>query len=73
MFIRASNVLPVATGISVDTDHVRQGDAGDFIARNRDALDASIRQSRAELASGVRSTCGIEAIFQDGRRRHWPG
>ena len=40
-----------------------------FIARNRDALNASIRKSRAEAAQGIFARRSITQIIADGRKR----
>ncbi len=41
-----------------------------YVARNRDALNASIRKGRKELAEGKISTKSIDDIIAEGRRRH---
>ena len=54
-------------------DQIRQDDevkVGDFIVRNRDALNASIHKGRKELAAGKVSIKSIEEIIAEGRRRH---
>jgi len=52
-------------------DDERHGDDVDaFIDRNREALNESIRRSRAEVAEGKASTKNIDAIIAEGRARH---
>jgi len=51
-------------------DDERQRDAVDaFIARNRDVLNASIRQGRKELAEGDIPAVTIDDIIAEGRRK----
>ncbi|HEY2071420.1 MAG TPA: hypothetical protein VGG48_17815 [Rhizomicrobium sp.] len=40
-----------------------------FIARNRDALNASIRQARHEVAEGKTSTKSMDDIIAEGLKR----
>ncbi|MCC7266241.1 MAG: hypothetical protein IT546_02750 [Caulobacteraceae bacterium] len=40
-----------------------------YIARNRDALNASIRRSRREVAEGIGDPRSIDEIITDGRNR----
>jgi hypothetical protein len=61
---------PTTLPIEVDENHRDQVDG--FIARNREALNASIRQSRGELEHGDTSGRGIDQIIADGRRRRGP-
>ncbi len=63
----------VATPLSVEDDE-RHGDQVDgYIARNRDALNASISKSRKELADGKVSAKSIDDIIAEGRRKHGKG
>jgi hypothetical protein len=54
----------------VEADERHQGDVDAFIARNREALNASIRRSRTEVGKGIQSSRTIEEIIADGRKRH---
>jgi len=51
-------------------DDEDRAEAAEYIARNRDALNASIRRSRQEVAEGKVSSKSIDQIIADGRRRH---
>jgi hypothetical protein len=42
----------------------------EFISRNRDALNASIKNSRRLASEGVFAKRSIAQIIADGRRRH---
>jgi len=42
----------------------------EYISRNRDALNESIRRSRQEIANGKISLKSIDQIIADGYRRH---
>jgi hypothetical protein len=56
--------------ISIEDDE-RHGDQIDaFIARNRDALNESIREARRQVAAGEVSKKSIDDIIAEGRRRH---
>jgi len=65
---------PEASGslsaLPIEADELHQADSDAYIVRNRDVLNASIVQSRAELASGTVSTRSIDDIIASGRRRH---
>jgi len=51
-------------------DDEQQRDAADaFIARNRDVLNASIRQGRKELAEGDIPPVTIDDIIAEGRKK----
>ncbi len=64
---RGQVIRPVLA-VEDDERHLEQAD--DYISRNRDALNASIRRSRKEIADGKISTTSIDAIIAAGRRRH---
>lgn len=55
---------------AVDPDGSRSADVDDFIARNRDELNESIRRSRREVGEGVQASRTIGDIVSDGRKRH---
>ena len=58
----------IAEAIANDPDTFDPG--ADFIARNRDALNESIRQSRKELGKGVHSSRTVDQIVAEGRSRN---
>ena len=55
--------------LAIEDDERHRGDVADYISRNRDALNASIRKSRREVAEGKTSSKSIDAIIADGRQR----
>jgi hypothetical protein len=55
--------------IAVEDDERHADDVGAYIARNRDALNESIKRSRAETASGKISGKSIDDIVAEGRAR----
>jgi hypothetical protein len=59
-----------ATALPVEADELAQDDLDDFVARNRDSLNQSIRRSREEVAAGAVASRTIEDIIKDGRLRH---
>ncbi len=61
---------PPAPVLDVGADERYQPDVDAVIARNRDALNASIRISREEVARGIQATRTIDDIIADGRKRH---
>ena len=63
--IKGDAVLP----LSIEDDERHVPDVEDFIARNRDTLNASIRQSRADVAAGRISTKSVDDIIAEGRKR----
>jgi len=65
---RKSNDAPATLDVGADERH--QTDVDAVITRNRDALNASIRISREEVARGLLSTRAIDDIIADGRKRH---
>jgi len=68
---KATRAPPAARAMPTIEDDERHRDlVDDFIARNRDALNDSIRRSRRELARGERSTKTIDDIVAEGRKRH---
>ena len=64
---RAPAVPPV---LQIEDDERHLGQVDDYISRNRDALNASIRRSRKEIAEGNVSSKTIETIIAEGHRRH---
>ncbi len=63
----------VLTSLPVEDDERHSDQVDDYIARNRDALNASISKSRKELAEGKVSTKSIDDIIAEGRRKHVKG
>ncbi|SRR5258706_4745831 len=53
--------------LPVEDDERHAGEVHDYIARNRDALNASIRRSRGEIADGKKSSKTIETIIAERR------
>lgn len=54
----------------VEADERHQAEVDGFIGRNREALNASLRRSRAEVAKGEVSARTIDDVIADGRKRH---
>lgn len=63
------HVKSASPDIAIEDDERHSGDVGDYIARNRDSLNASIKRSRAEIAQGKTSTKSIDDIVAEGRAR----
>jgi len=61
---------PAPPTLDVGADERHQDDVDKVIARNRDALNASIRKGREEMAGGAQATRTINDIIADGRKRH---
>jgi predicted RNase H-like nuclease (RuvC/YqgF family) len=61
---------PAGAPLSVEDDERHSDQVDDYISRNRDALNESIRKSRKELAEGKVSKKSISDIIAEGRRRH---
>jgi hypothetical protein len=59
--------------LPIEDDERHAADVDDYINRNREALNASIRRSRREIAEGKVSSKSIDAIIAEGRRRHSRG
>ena len=57
----------------VEADERHKDDVDAFIARNREALNASIRRSRAEVGKALQASRTIDEIIAVGRRRHSGG
>lgn len=56
--------------IAIEDDERHAGDVESYIARNGDALNASIRKSRAEITKGKVSQKSINDIIAEGRKRY---
>jgi len=59
---------PAAPSIEDDERHTSHTD--DFVSRNRDALNESIRNARDDVAAGRVSKKSIADIVAEGRSRH---
>lgn len=56
--------------LAVEDDERHLGNIADFVARNRDALNDSLRRARKEAAEGIVSGKNIDTIIAECRRRH---
>lgn len=54
---------------AVEDDERYRDEVDAFVARNRDALNASIRRGRKEVAEGKMSSRTIEDIIAEGRKK----
>ncbi len=71
MAIEATNPnLDLIASLAIESDELHQPEIDAFIARNRDVLNESIRQSLDELERGIVSERTIQDIIADGMRRH---
>jgi hypothetical protein len=61
---------PASDAVSIEDDERHIDDVGDYIRRNRDALNASIKRSRSEIAKGKPSKKSIGDIIAEGKARH---
>jgi hypothetical protein len=59
-----------AATLPIESDERDRDQVDAFVARNREAIDASIRQSRQELAEGKVSKRTVDDIIAEGRGRH---
>ncbi len=59
----------VGPEVAIEDDERHARDVDSYITRNRNALNASIKQSRAEIAKGRTSTKSIDEIVAEGRAR----
>ena len=60
---------PRAPVIAVEDDERHADDVSGYIARNRAALNASIKRGRAELKKGKASAKSIDDIVAEGHAR----
>jgi hypothetical protein len=71
MNTKASNPnLDLLASLAIESDKLHEPEIDAFIARNRDVLNESIRQSLDDLERGVVSQRTIQDIIADGMRRH---
>ena len=67
---KAARALPAARAMpAIEDDERHREQVDDFVTRNRDALNDSIRRSRRELARGEPSSKTIGDIIAEGRKR----
>jgi hypothetical protein len=59
----------LAASLAIESDALHRPQIDAVIARNRDALNGSIRQSLDERARGMASKRTIQDIIADGLRR----
>jgi hypothetical protein len=57
-------------GAMPEPEESHQSEVDAFIARNQEALNASIRRSRGEMSRGLQSRRTIDDIIADGRKGH---
>ena len=55
---------------SVEDDERHRGQVDDFISRNREALNSSLRRSRKQVAEGDVSSKTIDDIISEGRKKN---
>jgi hypothetical protein len=73
MSIRANRPgSPTANDVPVAKPDI-DSDVDAFIARNREALNESIRRSRREVGEGVQDDRTVGQIIAEGRKRHGAG
>jgi len=70
--IKIAKRLPtsVGAGLLIEDDERHRDQVDGYIARNRDALNESIRRSRREFAEGKISSKTFDDIIAEGRKRH---
>jgi predicted RNase H-like nuclease (RuvC/YqgF family) len=69
--VKASRTAVVTRAVPAIEDDERHREAvDDFVTRNRDALNNSIRRSRQEVADGKYSRKSLGDIIAEGRKRH---
>ena len=56
--------------LQIEDDERHGDDVADYIERNREALNASIKRSRREIAEGKSSKKTIDEIIAEGKARH---
>ncbi|HEX5280479.1 MAG TPA: hypothetical protein VFW28_10395 [Micropepsaceae bacterium] len=56
--------------LAIEADERHREDVDNYISRNRDALNSSIRKSRREIAEGKVSSKSLDSIIAEGRQRH---
>lgn len=59
-------------GLPIEDDERYRDQVDGYIARNRDALNESLRRARQEFAEGKVSTKSFDDIVAEGRKRHAP-
>jgi len=61
---------PSSDAVSIEDDERHVDDVGEYIRRNRDALNASIERARNEIARGKHSKRKMSEIIAEGKSRH---
>jgi hypothetical protein len=59
-----------SASLQIEADERDRDRVDDFIARNRDALNASLRAVREDTAKGLVSKRSIDDVIAQGRRRN---
>jgi hypothetical protein len=60
----------VGASLPIEDDERHRDQVDGYVARNRDALNESIRRARQEFAEGKISTKSFDDIIAEGRKRH---
>jgi hypothetical protein len=61
---------PAAASFPIEDDERHRDQVDGYVARNRNALNESIRRARQEFAEGKVSTKSFSDIIAEGRKRH---
>jgi len=61
---------PPKPQLAIEDDERHRENVDNYISRNRDALNSSIRKSRREVAEGKVSSKSVDSIIAEGRQRH---
>ena len=61
---------PAPDAVFIEDDERYIDEVGNYIHRNRDALNASIKRSREEIARGKYSKKSVSGIIAEGKSRH---
>ena len=57
--------------LAIEDDERHRDDVDNYISRNRDALNSSIRKSRQEVAEGKVSSKSVDSIIAEGQQRRF--
>jgi antitoxin ParD1/3/4 len=60
---------PVSASLPIEDDERHRYQVDGYVARNRDALNESIRRTRQEFAEGKISAKSFDDIIAEGRKR----
>ncbi|MGD0865012.1 MAG: hypothetical protein ABSA49_05600 [Rhizomicrobium sp.] len=61
--------VPMGAGLPIEDDERHRDQVDGYVARNRDALNESIRRSRQEFVEGKISAKTFDDIIAEGRKR----